>query len=222
MSIRWGVALAGVLAACGPPPPPPPPPAPPPPPPFDFPHDTVWSAAAGVELRSDGGSVQVPRAFTPLEVVEADPDSLLVRCGACPGAPAGWIAAAEAVFEPLSPAEAADEGVAEFALAVREAALRHDLAALRPVMAPDFTFSFVGEQGADRALAAWESERYETLDRIPALLDRGLVTRDGALWVAPPEHLERLDYRDLRIGFRRSPAGRWEWVFLVRSDVPAG
>lgn len=215
------VVLAGLGAACAPPPPPPPPAPPPPPPPFEFPYDTVWSAEA-VALRADSGSVPLPRPFTPLEVVEADPDSLLVRCGACPGTPSGRIGASEAVFAPLRPEDAAGEGIAEFALAVREAARRHDLAALRPVMAPDFTFSFLGTQGAEQALAAWESERFAPLDGVAALLDRGLATRDGALWVAPPEHLDALDYRGERIGFRRTLAGRWEWVFLVRSEVPAG
>src|SRR5690606_25041997 len=95
---RRAAILAGLLTACAPPPPPPPPPAPPPPPPpFVFPHDTVWTAAAGVELRTDSGSVAVPRPFTALEVAEAEPDSLRVRCGACPGAPDGWIATSEAV-----------------------------------------------------------------------------------------------------------------------------
>lgn len=180
----------------------------------------MWTAAAGVELRSDGESVAVPRVFVPLEVVEADSASLLVRCGACPGGPVGRVEPAEVVFAPLAPEEAAREGLADFALAVREAARTRDLAALRPVMAPDFTFSFLGVQGAEQALEAWRGEGFAALDEVPELLDRGLATRDSLLWVAPPEHFERLDYRGLRLGFRRAPGGRWEWVFLVRSEVP--
>lgn len=215
------MALAGLLAGCAPPPPPPPPPpAPPPPPPYVFPYDTVWSATPGVELRSDSGSIVVPRPFTPLRVVEADSTALLVSCDDCEGtAREGRVGHSEVVFSAVLPEEAAREGLAEFALAVREAARRHDVAALRSVMVHDFTFSFLGVQGADPAIAAWESESFESLDRVPALLDRGLATQDSVLWVAPPDHLESLDYRGLRLGFRRSAGGRWEWVFLVRSEV---
>ena len=127
----------------------------------------------------------------------------------------------EVVFEPLSPAAAAERDLASFALAVRDAAGRRDVRALRPVMAPDFTFSFVGLQGAEAALVAWAAEGFQSLERVPALLDRGLATRDSLLWTAPPEHFERLDYRGFRLGFRRLPEGRWEWVFLVRSEIPA-
>lgn len=213
-------AVLWLLAGCAPPPPAPPPAAPPPPPPYVFPHRVVWTAAPGIELVTDSARVAVSRPFTALEVVQADSLSLLVRCPVCPQAPLGRVPMEDVVFAALPPAEAAHGDLAAFALAVREAARRHDVAALRPVMAPDFTFSFVGTQGAETALAAWEAERFATLDRVPALLDHGLATRDSLLWAAPPEHFERLDYRGLRVGFRRTPEGQWRWVFLVRSEVP--
>jgi len=173
-----------------------------------------------VEIAMDSGVVSVPRPFTRLEVEEGDSLVLRVRCASCPGEPTGRVGVGEVVYAPGTPAEAAGEGLARFALAVREAARGHDLQALAPVMAPDFTFSFLGTQGAERARAAWEAELFQTLDQVPALLDQGLVTRDSVLWVAPAAHFERLEYRGLRLGFRRLPEGHWEWVFLVRSEGP--
>ncbi len=167
----------------------------------------------------EGTIREVVRPFTALEVVEAEPERLFVRCGSCGVEGVAEIAPAEVAYEALAPVEAAGESLGAFALAVREAARGRDLEALRPVMASDFTFSFVGVQSAELALAAWRVEGFAALDRVPELLDRGLVTRDSALWVAPSAHLDRLDYRGLRLGFRRAPAGRWEWVFLVRSEV---
>lgn len=171
-----------------------------------------------MRLRTDSAVVVLPRPFTRLEVLGADSLQVRVRCAVCPEVREGRVERAEVVFEPPSPETAAGEGLAEFALAVREAARRHELGALRSVMVVDFTFSFFGLQGADRALAAWEAERFAALDRVPELLDRGLATKDSVLWAAPPEHFERMDYRGLRLGFRRSPEGRWEWVFLIGSE----
>lgn len=171
-----------------------------------------------MQLRTDSTAVLLPRPFTRLEVLGADSLQVRVRCAVCPDAREGRVERAEVVFAPRSPEAAAGEGLAEFALAVREAARRHELGALRSVMAADFTFSFFGLQGADRALAAWEAERFAALDRVPELLDRGLATQDSVLWAAPPEHFEQLDFRGLRLGFRRSAQERWEWVFLVGSE----
>lgn len=171
-------------------------------------------------MEADSSTVRLALPFTRLEVFAADSESLRVRCGGCPGAPLGRVSIEDVVVVPRTPEEAASEGLAEFALAVREAALRHDLAALLPVMASGFTFSFLGTQGATTAVVAWEAEHHETLDKVPELLDQGLATRDSTLWVAPPAHFEQLDFRGLRLGFRRGADGRWEWVFLIRSVVP--
>ena len=84
----------------------------------------------------------------------------------------------------LSPDAAAERGSAtsRWRCAGRP---RHGLDGLRPVMAPDFTFSFLGLQGPEAALEAWRGRGFSPLDRVPVLLDRGLSSRAGALWVAP-------------------------------------
>lgn len=186
------------------------------PPEFEFPHTLVWTAHRDVVLRGDSASVMVPRPFTALSVVEADSAGISVRCPACEGEPAGRVLHSEVLYEPVSPVQAASGSVAEFALAVRAAAETRDVQALALVMHPQFTFSLVGLQGAERARSAWAAERYEVLERVPALLDGGLAPAGGGLWVAPADFVEQTSYAGLRIGFRRSSGGRWEWLFLVR------
>ncbi|HET7275998.1 MAG TPA: hypothetical protein VFI91_12590 [Longimicrobiaceae bacterium] len=213
------VLLLAMLAACAPEPPPPPPtpPAPVPEPIVvpPFPFAAVWTARTDVVLSSEGDTSIVPRTFTRLEVVGRDTVGLLVRCEVCTPPATGYVALADIVYDPTTPALAAEEGIAEFALAIREAALRRDLAALRPVIAEDFTYSLTGGEGPESALISWEMERYRSIDYLPRLLDQGLATRDSTLWVAPPEFLQDLTYTGRRAGFKRSPEGRWEWVFLV-------
>lgn len=219
---RTIVALTlATVTGCAPPPPPPPappPPAPPPPPPFVFHHEDVWTARPGVVLATDSARLVLPRPLTRLRVVQADSPSLLVRCAACADSATGRVALSDVVYEVVFPQEAERGSLAEFALAVRAAAAQRDVGALRPVMAPGFSFAFVGQQGPDEARAAWNAEGYRSLARVPELLDRGLATRDSALWVAPPEHLESLGYRGLRLGFRQDPSGAWRWVFLIRGE----
>lgn len=196
-----------------------PPPAPEPepaPPEYEFPHTRVWTAHRDVSLRGDSASVSVPRAFTALTVEDADSLWITVRCPGCDGEPAGRVLHEEVLYEAQSPVQAASGSVAEFALAIRAAAERGDVQALALVMHPEFTFSLVGLQGAERARSAWAADGYEVLERIPELLDGGLAPAGGGLWVAPADFVEETSYSGLRIGFRRSPGGRWEWVFLVR------
>lgn len=183
---------------------------------YEFPHTRVWTAHRDVILRGDSASVAVPRAFTALEVEDADSLWLTVRCPGCEGEPAGRVLHGEVLYDAQSPVQAASGSVAEFALAVRAAAQKGDVQALALVMHPEFTFSLVGLQGAERARSAWAVHRYEVLERIPELLDGGLAQAGGGLWVAPADFVEQTSYSGLRIGFRRSPGGRWEWVFLVR------
>lgn len=217
---RWvGAAalLAGaVLGACARPVPPPAPP--PPPPPVPTPLTAVWTARPDVILASDSAAVRVPRPFSRLEVVAMDSLALRVVCRVCPEAARGRVARADVVKDPLAPDSAARASLAEFALAVRAAAERRDLPALRALMARDFSFSLVGAQGRDEALAAWRSENFRSLDRVPELLDRGLSPAPAGIWAAPPEYAERFGFRDLRLGFRQNQDGRWEWTFLMRAE----
>jgi hypothetical protein len=216
------------LAACAapaPPPPAPPPAAEPAPaadpgPPLVAVGSSVWNRDPGAELRGETEMAVLPYLFLRLEVLEADSTELRVRCVHCPGAPEGWIARERVVHHPAEPRHAALLDLADFVLAVRDAALRRDLDALRPVMARDFSHQLGPvEPGLLETLAAWEREGYRTLDRLPFLLDRGVAALPRSpVWAAPPEHTTTLLYRDLRAGFRRGPDG-WEWVFLVRDGL---
>lgn len=216
--ILLAVALIAGMTACAQPPPPPPSPPPEPPPPPPFPHAVVWTARPGVRLvTADSAHVEIPAVFTRLEVLEADSAALTVRCHGCGGRTTGRASLTDLVYEVVSPQEAAGRELAEFVLAVRQAAARRDVLGLRSVMARDFTYSFGGGGGPTEALAVWERQGFHPLDRLVAVLDRGLTSREGELWAAPPEHFAGLEYLDYRAGFRRS-GGRWEWVFFVRGD----
>lgn len=187
--------------------------------PIEFPHARVWTRAADVAIRGDSATTLVARTFTALEVLAADAEGIRVRCSSCPGEPVGRVRHDDVVHTPLSPREAAWGTLSEFALALRDAAARADTAALIPVMAPDFTFSFVGLQGPAQALAAWSTEDLAPLTLVPLLLDRGLTRGSGGVWAAPPEHFETLGYDGLRLGVRRSANGSWEWTFLIRGGL---
>lgn len=200
---------------------------PPPPPPapaaagYDFPHDTVWTARPEAALRVDSATtIALPHPLTALVVLAADSAGLHVRCLACERNDEGRVGWGSVIFESAAPPDRVRGPLAEFALAVRSAAARRDIDALRQVMSPEFTFAFIGPQGREEAIAAWVDEGYATLDVLPALLDRGLATRDQLLWAAPPAHLLEIGYRGLRAGFRRNAAGEWEWLFLVRGERP--
>lgn len=189
-------------------------------PPFAFPHENVWTARPDAVIVVDSVTARaLPRPFTRLRVLDADPEGVTVRCEVCVDAVVeGRIGWEEVVFDPDTPVSAAHGTLSEFALAVRAAAERGDAEALRLVMARDFTYALIGQRGREVALSAWEAERWESLAHVPRLLDRGLATRDSLLWAAPAEHLETMGYRGFRLGFRGTADGRWEWTFLVRDD----
>lgn len=204
--------LAGVLGACAAVPPPPPAPEPPTPP---FPFSQVWNRTAGAELVGDSARYPLPRVAMRLEVVSTDSAGPIVRCVACLGSPSGRLAAAEMVVDTLPPGVAARVGLAELVVAVRSAASRRDIEALRPVLSRLFTHSLAGGDSPIEAEGAWRRERFRTLDLVPALLDGGVVD-DGPIWVAPPDFVERPGFTGLRTGFARED-GVWKWIFLTRS-----
>ncbi|CAN5705709.1 hypothetical protein BH23GEM7_BH23GEM7_35610 [soil metagenome] len=208
--------LVAFSAACGGPPPPPPAPPVEPVvaevPPFSHPY--VWTPQASMQIRTETGWAVVPYLFSRLEVLGTDSLGLRVRCSFCPEPVEGWVSREEVIYESPNPHLAAHGELAEFLLAVRDAVMRLDVDRLRPVMVRDFMPALDGPEGAEEALARWQWERYRALDHLPRLLDRGVVSRDGRLWVAPPEFLLDPDYQGIRTGFRRS-GDRWEWLFLV-------
>jgi hypothetical protein len=227
------LALCFAAGACGTParrpapvPPPAPPPLPavnpvlPPPPPPIVANASVWTRDAGGQLRGESGGVSLPYLGMRLEVLQVDTMQLLVRCVHCPGTPQGWIAREAVVHHPRPPAEARSGDLAEFVLAVRDAAARQDVQALRPVMSRDFVHSLGPlDMGLLETFAAWEREQYRTLDRMPSILDRGVASVPGTtVWAAPPEWASMPGYADVRAGFRRGENG-WEWIFLVRNGA---
>ncbi|MBV9111052.1 MAG: hypothetical protein JO306_16725 [Gemmatimonadetes bacterium] len=228
---HWRVAalaltFAGVLAAaCTPQPriasaPVPAPPSAPATPPFTA--TEVWTAQPGVVLRGDSAATTLPWAFMRLAVVRVDSTELVVRCMVCRGFPVGRVPRDRIVYEVRSPVEAARLELGDFALAVRDAARRRDIEALRRVMSRDFTYSLEFPGGMLEAVAAWQGARARDLERLPGLLDRGVVsTGGGGIWAAPPEFVNQRGYQDLRAGFRRGPNG-WEFAFLVRPEVAEG
>ena len=219
--------LLCLLAACGipsprpvpAPPPVAPPPAPvlPPAPPPIAQFQSVWTRDAGAQLRMDAGGVPLPYVFMRLEVLRADTTDLLVRCVHCPGEPQGWIGRDRVVHWARPAGQAVRLDLADVVLAVRDAAARQDLEALRAMMSRDFVHSLGPlDMGLLETFAAWEREQYRTLDRMPFILDRGVATVVGTpIWAAPPEYASQQGYGDLRAGFRRGRQG-WEWIFLVR------
>jgi hypothetical protein len=221
--IRLAALVLCALAACTPPPrpapvPPPVPPAPPPgPPPFTAAE--VWTSQPGLVLRGDSASVTLPWAFMRLQVLRVDSTELLVRCLVCRGAPTGMLSRASVVHEVRAPADAAKLELADFALAVREAARLRDYAALRALMSRDFVYSLDDAEGVLEALAAWQGRRTGDLQRLPSLLDRGILSAGpSGVWAAPPEYVTQRGYNDLRAGFRRGPNG-WQFIFLVRPGL---
>ncbi|MBW3572122.1 MAG: hypothetical protein KY467_13565 [Gemmatimonadetes bacterium] len=226
------LTLCVSLSACGGPrrpgplaPPPLPPPlvtadtVPPPPPPIVA-NQNVWTRDAGTLLRGETSAVRLPFIFMRLEVLRADTTDLLVRCVHCPGTPQGWIARESVVHHVRPPGDVRELDLAEFALAVREAAAQRDVGALRGAMSREFVHSLGPlEMGLLETFAAWEREGYRTLDRLPFILDRGVATVPGTpIWAAPPEYAATLGYHDVRAGFRRGENG-WEWIFLVRDGM---
>lgn len=214
------------LAACtlAPPPRPAPAPAPPPAPPAlpPFTATEVWNAEPGLVIGGDSGATTLPWAFMRMAVVRVDSTELVVRCMVCRGFPAGRVARSSVVSEVRTPLEARGLDLASFALAVRDAARRKDIPALQRVMSRDFVSTLDGPEGPGEAVAGWQGPRTDDLTRLPALLDRGLVsTGGGGVWAAPPEFANQRGYGDLRAGFRRGRDG-WEFIFLMKTGASAG
>lgn len=200
-----------------------PPPAldsvPPSPPPIVT-NQSVWTKDANTLLRGETTGVRLPYIFMRLQVLRADTTDLLVRCVHCPGSPEGWIGRESVVHWVRPPWDVRRMDLAEFVLAVRDAAARQDLQTLRRAMSREFVHTLGPlEMGLLETFAAWEREGYRTLDRLPFILDRGVASVPGtAIWAAPPEWASSREYHDLRAGFRRGEDG-WEWIFLVRDGV---
>jgi hypothetical protein len=215
------VAATSVMGCANAPPPPPPPPEPvevaPAPVIEPYPFTVIWTAVPDLAIATDAGdSLSISNLFTRLDVIGRDTVGLRVTCAVCEPLLEGYVGEEEVIATHLPPEIAAWGEFPEFLLSIRDAAARNDIAALRPVMTSTFVFSFTGIQTADAALAVWQAEGFRSLDEVPALLDRGVVTEDGRTWAAPPAFLEDTRYQGPRLGFRQRSDGRWEWLFLVR------
>src|SRR5690606_18749189 len=122
---RWSVlvflvpVVAGACARTPPPPPPPPPPAPAPPPPPSI----VWTARPEVPVVTDSAAIALPYPFTLFDVIgRYSLGHFLVTCTYCPRRVSGSVQPEDVVYEVRAPAEAATGSLAEFALAIRDAA----------------------------------------------------------------------------------------------------
>ena len=215
---RIAVLLSTVLLAAGctarrpaPAPAAPEPEAPPVP---AFAHDTVWTADVQTVLRTTDGRTLTPAPFTRLDVLGTDSLGVRVRCAGCAEPVEAYVDTLQVIHQVRAPAEAAGGTLAEFALAVRAATQRRDVEALLPVMAVGFTYSLTRPMSRVDAIAEWRREDLALLGRVPALLDRGLATRDGRTWTAPPDFVTDRAYRGPRTGFQRVD-GRWQWMFFV-------
>jgi hypothetical protein len=193
----------------------------PPPPPPIVANQSVWTRDANTLLRGETSGVRMPFIFMRLEVLRADTTDLLVRCAHCPGAPEGWVARESVVHHVRSPERVRKLDLAEFVLAVRDAASQRDTVRLRRAVSREFVHTLGPlEMGLLETFAAWEREGYRTVDRLPFILDRGVATVPGTpVWAAPPEYATQLGYQDIRAGFRRGADGGWEWIFLVRDGM---
>jgi hypothetical protein len=178
---------------------------------------TVWSGAPGVVLTADPSGDEISLdLFTRLTVIERDERGVRVVCAVCEPEARGYLSGDSLVSEVLPPEIAAWGTLPEFLLAIRAAAINRDFAALRPAMATDFTYAFVGIQSPDGAFAFWEAENYWSIDELADLLDQGVRTADGRIWAAPPAFVSDLGYHGPRAGFRQRPDGSWEWLYLMR------
>lgn len=218
--VTAGALLLG--AGCRTVPPPPPPPAPPPEPvvePVSYPYpDTAWTALPRVVLSDSSGSWAIEGLLTKLIVVGGDSASLRARCAICDDTVYRWVSREEVIYE-VPPVDSTTTGsIAEFAFAVRQAAVTRNMEAIWPLLAPDFTFGALSTSGKDRAVMAWMSDNFSTLDVVPGMLDAGL-TEMGTWWVAPAAYARAFDYRGPRIGFTRTREGRWEWAFFVEGEA---
>lgn len=137
-------------------------------------------------------------------------------CSVCIPVVEGYLPEADLVTDIYPPEVAAWGTLPEFLLSVREAAVNRDMTLLRPVMAGDFTYAFVGVQTPDEAFAFWSAENFWSLDEMADLLDPGVRTTNGRIWAAPSTFVSNPAYHGARAGFRRRADGRWEWVYLIR------
>lgn len=181
----------------------------------------AWTERPDVEVLADSVTYTLPRPFTRLDVGGRDSTGMLrVTCAYCAAAVAGLVREGDVIWEAVAPAEAADGPLAEFALAIRDAAAWRRIDSLTPIMASDFTFGFSAQRDRGVTMTAWAWENFRNLDQVPRLLDEGLVEIDEDFWVAPAEYAERPGYQGLRLGFRRNgETERWEWLFLVRGEL---
>jgi hypothetical protein len=203
-----------------------PPPLPPAPEPIEvdpialiepFPFGVIWTAIPDLVIATEAGdSLVIANLFTRLDVIGRDTTGLRVDCSRCEPAVEGYVSEEEIIATHLPPEISAWGEFPEFLLSIRDAAAGRDLAALRPVMNPEFMFSFTGRQTPDAALAVWQSEGFRSLDEVPDLLDKGVISEDGRIWSAPPDFLMDPSYQGPRLGFRQRSDGRWEWLFLIR------
>lgn len=181
-----------------------------------FAYETVWTRTPDVGLVTDSGTLALIHPFTRLDVLGRDSIGLVVACQVCDPPTVGRVREEDVIMARLAPEVAAWGELVEFVFSIRDAARRHDIDALLPIMAPDFSYDFVGVQTRKAAVEVWRAEEYRSLDELVEILDQGLATHGDGIWSAPPDFVSDRTYQRLRTGVRRRPDGRWEWLYLIR------
>ena len=176
----------------------------------------VWTATGNQQMLTRVGVLVVPHLFTRLDVIGRGPAGVAVTCRVCTPMITGYLTEEDLISTADTPDAAASRDLPVFLASIREAARRRDLSALLSVMAPDFSYDFIGIQTPEAGFEGGRAEEFKTLEQVPALVDHGVTTDDQRIWVSPPAFLHDLTYHGPRLGFRRRPDGRWEWLFLVR------
>jgi hypothetical protein len=123
----------------------------------------------------------------------------------------------EAPLEDLAGFGPIPEDAAEAVRAVRRAAAKRDVAALRTLIADDITWSFGAAPGADGAIAMWQADGTQ-LEAMVKVLDGGCrLDEAGAQVTCPPAYTESPGYLGHRAGFEKRGQA-WKLTFFVSGD----
>src|SRR5690606_19392522 len=100
---------------------------------------------------------------------------------------------------------------------VEQAAAARDVAALRPLMADEFTFSLGEAPSADTAIAVWQADSAALVELGKALSGGCAEDPQSQRIVCPTRFFTEQGYLGYRAGFARVD-GAWKMIFFVAGD----